>query len=133
LIHRTVECTKAELGLKVFLNLAWRGEEGIARYVEDLYSLTRRCQDLIQSRAGFSCPYVPESNIICFRYDGDDSLQLFIRERLLEEGRFHISSTEIFDIRYLRLTVISPQTTEKTVEELLDTIERIAVGVQSQS
>src|SRR5690606_37004977 len=28
-IVRTVECTKAELGLKVFLNLAWRGERGL--------------------------------------------------------------------------------------------------------
>ena len=126
MIHRTVECTKAELGLKVFMNLAWRGEKGVARYVEDMYSLTRRIYKIIHSRAGFSCPYIPESNIICFRYEGDDVLQLSVRERLLEEGRFHISSTEIHEQRYLRLTVISPQTTEKTVEDLLDAIERIA-------
>ena len=126
LIHRTVECTKAALGMKVFLNLAWRGEKGIARYVEDMYSLTRRIYEIIHSRAGFSCPYIPESNIICFRYEGDDALLLSVRARLLDEGRFHITSTEIFETRYLRLTVISPQTTEKTVEDLLDAIERIA-------
>jgi L-2,4-diaminobutyrate decarboxylase len=123
LIHRTIECTKAALGLKVFLNLAWRGEKGIARYVEEQYELTRRIYRNIQARPGFSCPYEPESNIICFRYEGDDAFQVFIRERLLQEGRFHITSTEIHGRRFLRLTVISPQTTEKTVEDLLDAIE----------
>ncbi len=128
LIHRTIECTKAGLGLKVFLNLAWRGERGIARYVEEQYSLTRRIHRQIQARAGFSCPYLPESNILCFRYEGDDILQVSLRERLLEEGRFHITSTEIHGKRYLRLTVMSPQTTEETVEELLDAIERIVAS-----
>jgi L-2,4-diaminobutyrate decarboxylase len=129
LIHRTVECTKAGLGLKVFLNLAWRGEAGIARYVEDEYALARRVHQMIQSRDNFSCPYVPESNIVCFRYAGDDAFQVTIRDRLLAEGSFHISSTEICGTRYLRLTIINPQTTEETIEDLLVAIERIAAGV----
>ncbi len=33
LMHYTIEGAKAELGLKVFLNLAWRGERGLADYV----------------------------------------------------------------------------------------------------
>jgi L-2,4-diaminobutyrate decarboxylase len=129
LIHRTVECTKAGLGLKVFLNLAWRGETGIARYVEEEYSLARRAFQVIQSRDRFSCPYVPESNIVCFRYDGDDELQVLIRERLLAEGKFYISSTEICGRRYLRLTIINPLTTEDTIQELLKAIERIAATI----
>jgi L-2,4-diaminobutyrate decarboxylase len=126
LIHRTVECTKAGLGLKVFLNLAWRGEAGIARYVEEEYDLARRAYRIIQSRDRFSCPYEPESNIVCFRHEGDDDLQVSIRDRLLAEGSYHISSTEICGRRYLRLTIINPQTTEDTIEGLLTAIERIA-------
>jgi L-2,4-diaminobutyrate decarboxylase len=53
-----------------------------------------------------------------------------IRERLLEEGRFHISSTEIHGRRYLRLTVIGPQTSEKTIDGLLDAIERIVANIR---
>ncbi len=126
LIHRTVECTKAGLGLKVFLNLAWRGETGIARYVEQEYELARRIYRIIQSRDRFSCPYEPESNIVCFRFEGDDALQVKIREQLLAEGQFHISSTEVGGRRYLRLTIINPQTTEETIEQMLDAIERVA-------
>ena len=126
LIRRTVECTKAGLGLKVFLNLAWRGERGIARYVEEEYSLARRIYAKIQSRDFFSCPYAPESNIVCFRYEGSDALQISIRDQLLAEGSYHISSTEICGRRYLRLTIINPQTTEETIDGLLKAIERIA-------
>jgi L-2,4-diaminobutyrate decarboxylase len=132
LIDRTVECTKTALGLKVFLNLAWRGENGLAHYVEDRYELTRRLYKQIDSRKDFECPYPPEANILCFRYRDDDELQVAIRDRLLEEGRFHISSTEIHGRRYLRLTVISPQTTEKTIDGLLDAIERTANEIGSQ-
>jgi L-2,4-diaminobutyrate decarboxylase len=130
LIHRTVECTKAPLGLKVFLNLAWRGEQGMARYVEEQYELTHRLYQCIRNRSGFECPFVPESNILCFRYgtESTDSLQVSIRERLLEEGRFHISSAEVNSKRYLRLVVMSPQTTEETIEEMLDAIERVAAN-----
>lgn len=131
LIERTVECTKTALGLKIFLNLAWRGEKGLARYVEDRYELTRRLHKQIESRLDFECPYPPESNILCFRYRDDDELQVTIRDRLLEEGRFHISSTEIHGRRYLRLTVISPQTTQETVDGLLDAIEGIAQEIGS--
>jgi len=73
---------------------------------------------------------VPESNIVCFRYEGENDLQVSIRDRLLAEGDFHISSTEICGKRYLRLTIISPQTTDETIVSLLDTIERIAGELQ---
>jgi L-2,4-diaminobutyrate decarboxylase len=128
LIHRTVECTKAGLGLKVFLNLAWRGEGSIAQYVEKEYTLARRAHQIIQSRERFFCPYEPESNIVCFRFEGDDAMQVSIRDRLLAEGQYHISSAEICGRRYLRLTIINPQTTEDTIEGLLTAIERIAAA-----
>ena len=130
LIHRTVECTKAPLGVKLFLTLAWRGEKGMASYVEEQYELTRRLHRRIQARKGFECPYVPESNILCFRYGNDNDLQITIRERLLSEGHFYITSTEVHGRRYLRLTLMSPQTTEETVEEMLDAIERIAGEIE---
>jgi L-2,4-diaminobutyrate decarboxylase len=125
-IRHTVECTKTSLGLKIFMNLAWRGEKGVAGYIENQYDLTRRLYDCIRGRRGFECPHVPESNILCFRFEGDNDFQVKLRERLLEEGRFYITSTEIHGKRFLRLTVMSPETTEATIEELLDAIERIA-------
>jgi L-2,4-diaminobutyrate decarboxylase len=132
-MSRQVECTKAQLGLKLFLNLAWRGERGLAEYVADRYDTTLRFWELISERDGFECPYRPESNILCFRYGTDSDAQVEIRERLMQEGRFHLSSAELDGERYLRVTLMAPSSTEETAVEMLDAIERVAAraGVPS--
>jgi L-2,4-diaminobutyrate decarboxylase len=126
LLGRQVECTKAPLGLKVFMNLAWRGERGLGEYVAAQYDKTLRFWELISARRGFECLCRPESNILCFRYGRDDALQVELRERLLAEGRFHLSSTEVSGVRWLRMSVMAPASSEETIEELLDSIERLA-------
>jgi L-2,4-diaminobutyrate decarboxylase len=126
LLGRQVECTKAPLGLKVFMNLAWRGERGLGDYVAAQYDKTLRFWELISARQGFECLCRPESNILCFRYGRDDALQVELRERLLAEGRFHLSSTEVSGVRWLRMSVMAPASSEETIEELLDSIERLA-------
>jgi L-2,4-diaminobutyrate decarboxylase len=124
IIDRAIECTKAPLGVKLFLNLAWRGEAGLGDYVADTYDRAQRFHDIIASRPGFEVPYRPESNILCFRYGSDSATQLEIRERLIESGEFHLSSVELGGNRYLRIVVMSPSTDDATIERLLDAIER---------
>jgi L-2,4-diaminobutyrate decarboxylase len=120
LVRRTVEGTKAELGLKVFLNLAWRGEQGLGDYVGRQYATAHRFWELASRRPGFECPCEPESNIVCFRYGTGD--QGAIRERLMDSGEFYLTSTEIDGERYLRVTVMAPATDEQTLTSLLDRI-----------
>ncbi|MEV0592034.1 pyridoxal phosphate-dependent decarboxylase family protein [Nonomuraea cavernae] len=124
LIGRAVECTKAELGLKIFLNLAWRGERGLGDYVARQYATAHRFWELAAQRPGFDLPYEPESNIVCFRYGDVD--QAAIRERLLLDGTFHLTSTELNGTRHLRVTVMAPATDDKTLEALLDEIAAVA-------
>ncbi|MFK8017141.1 MAG: aspartate aminotransferase family protein, partial [Gammaproteobacteria bacterium] len=79
-LPRAVECTKASLSLKIFLTLAFRGEQTLGAYVDDRYAMTARAYDIIRRREGFTCPYPPESNILCFRYGDDDAMQVRIRD-----------------------------------------------------
>jgi L-2,4-diaminobutyrate decarboxylase len=131
LLGRQVECTKAPLGLKVFMNLAWRGEQGIGDYLAEQYDKTVRFWELISGREGFECLSRPESNILCFRYGDDDALQVELRERLLAEGRFHLSSTEVSGVRWLRMSVMAPASGEETIVALLEAIERLAGAERS--
>jgi L-2,4-diaminobutyrate decarboxylase len=126
LLERQVECTKAPLGMRIFMNLAFRGEDGLGRYVEEQYDKTLRFWELIGARQGFECLSRPESNILCFRYGRDSELQVRLRERLLRDRRFHLSSTVVNGERWLRMSVMAPATAERTVEELLDAIESTA-------
>jgi L-2,4-diaminobutyrate decarboxylase len=124
-IARAVECTKATLGLRLFLNLAFRGPDGMAAYLDGRFALTRTAYDLIRARPGFSCPYEPESNILCFRRGDDDARQLAIRDALIADGRYHLSSAVVGGRRYLRVTLTAPATSEKTIAGLLDAIEAL--------
>jgi L-2,4-diaminobutyrate decarboxylase len=111
--------------VKLFLNLAWRGERGLGDYVAEQYDKALRFHDVIAARPGFECPYRPESNILCFRYGTDSERQLAIREVLIESGEFHLSSVELGGNRHLRIVLMSPSTDEATIERLLDAIERV--------
>ncbi len=122
-LHRTVECTKTALGTKLFLTLAWQGEHAIAEYLENRVNLTKQAHQIISERHNFSCPYEPESNILCFRYKDDDELQIEIRETLLNEGIFHLTSTALNNKRYLRITVMTSATTLQTIKDMLEVIE----------
>ena len=128
LLERQVECTKAPMGMRIFMNLAFRGEDGIGAYVADRYDRTLRFWELIEARPGFECLSRPESNILCFRYGRDPELQVRLREQLLAEKRFHLSSTEVNGERWLRMTVTAPATSEETIEGLLDAIEELAAA-----
>ncbi|MFD0888503.1 pyridoxal phosphate-dependent decarboxylase family protein, partial [Streptosporangium algeriense] len=122
-IGRTVECSKAELGLKVFLNLAWRGERGLGEYVARRYATAHRLWELARERPGFALPYEPESNIVCFRYGTGD--QAVIREALTADGAFHLTSAEIGGVRHLRAGVMAPATDDKTLHALLDRVAEL--------
>jgi L-2,4-diaminobutyrate decarboxylase len=128
LLERQVECTKAALGTRIFMNVSFRGEQGIGRYLEAQYGKTLRFWEVIDARDGFECLSRPESNILCFRYGRDPDLQVRLREQLLREKRFHLSSTEVNGERWLRMTVTAPATSEETIEGLLDAIEELAVA-----
>jgi L-2,4-diaminobutyrate decarboxylase len=117
LLDRSIESTKPALGLKLFLSLAWLGERRLGAYIASRYELTRRFHDKLAAEPRLSCPYVPESNILCFRVGGADEVEL--RERLLASGRLHISATTVAGERYLRIVVTSPDTDERTLDELV--------------
>jgi L-2,4-diaminobutyrate decarboxylase len=117
LLDRALETTKTTMGLKLFLSLAWAGERGLGEYVASRFDTARRFHELLVRKPDVSCPYLPESNIVCFRLgDGD---QLALRDRALAEGRLHFGSTTVNGERHLRLVVTAPETGDETLRELL--------------
>ena len=56
-----------------------------------------------------------------------------IREALLAEGDFHLTSAEIAGERYLRIAVMAPATDAATIERLLDAIEAAARYLTARS
>jgi L-2,4-diaminobutyrate decarboxylase len=127
-IHRTVECTKAGLGLRLFLALAALGEAGLAQYVERQFAVTLAAYEYVQGLPDFHCAVRPQANILCFRVDGDDALQLHIRDQLIAAGHFYLSTTAFAGQRYLRAVFMNPHTDLEQVKQLVTEIRRLAAA-----
>jgi len=121
-IHRTVECTKAGLGLRFFAVLGALGEQGLAHYVERQYGLAAEAFRLFRAQDDFECPVEPQSNILCFRVRGTDAAQIAVRDALIAQGRFHLSTVSLGGKRYLRATFMSPATTLADVSRLIEAV-----------
>ena len=121
-IHRTVECTKAGLGLKWFFVLAAMGERGLEKHVDTLFELAGRAYAYIESQPEFECAAAPQSNILCFRVRGSDQLQLEVRNQLIAQGTFYLSTTEFAGRRYLRAVINHPHTSLQDIKKLVQHI-----------
>lgn len=121
-LHRTVECTKPVLGLKFFMVLAAMGERGMAQYIERQFDLTAEVYDYLQSQPDFECPVAPQSNILCFRVKGACDSQLALRDRLLAQGDYYVSTASLNGQRYLRLTLTNPATSLDQIKGLVSEI-----------
>ncbi len=121
-IHRTVECTKAGLGLRFFAVLAALGERGLADYVERQFALAAEAYRYISAQPGFECAVEPQANILCFRTAGSDAEQLLIRNALISRGSFYLSTAEWNGRRYLRISFMNPSTTMREIAALIQQI-----------
>lgn len=132
-IHRTVECTKAGLGLRLFMVLGALGEKGMADYIDRQYDLAREIYSFIKRQPDFHSPAEPQANILCFRIEGDDSIQLEIRDRLMALGSFYLSTANVDGKRYLRIALMSPETDLQVIEVLIKAVrlarEEIGAGL----
>ncbi len=131
-IHRTVECTKAGLGLKFFAVLAALGEQGLADYIDGRFQLALEAYEYISSHAEFECPAVPQCNIVCFRIRGSDQLQLSIRDKLISQGDFYLSTTVLGGKRFLRLVFMNQETGMNHIKALIKQIQQLADRLTSR-
>jgi L-2,4-diaminobutyrate decarboxylase len=124
-IHRTVECTKAGLGLKLFAVLAALGERGLAGYIDHQFAVTMEAYEYIRHLPDFECAVEPQANILCFRTQGDDGEQLRLRDRLIAEGAFYLSTACFNGKRYLRLVLMHPETAVEDIRRLIGQIRTL--------
>ena len=121
----TIECTKSALGTKLFWTFAIEDKQALINFVENSF---KQAKDLyIEKYDGFHCPYVPESNILCFQYKPEiinNQEQLAIRYDLINRGNSVITSCIFRGKRYLRTVLMNPLTDERDFKALARAIEK---------
>lgn len=131
---RSFQCSRRLDAVKVWVALQRYGADGIGALYDHLCATARALHAAIGRRAGFEALHEPESNILCFRWVGDgsldadrlDALNLRLREELNRSGEGWVTTTVLGGRRVLRVTVMNPRTRERDVERVLDGLGRRA-------
>lgn len=136
LAQRTIECTKYMMGIRLFSILQVYGKDIFDEYVTTMYDLARDFAFLIKANPNFELSIDPVSNIVCFRFVPRcpshidiSGLNHAIRQKLIEDGEFHIVETTLKGSTFLRTTLMNPFTTAEHLKLLLNKITQIAYNL----
>ena len=129
---RNVECTKAGLGLRFFMSVAAQGERQLVNYYEQVVDLTTQIAEWIADQPDMELAVMPETNILCFQLTEADvtesdleKLQFRVRDAVLKEGNYYISTTEYRGKRWLRLVIMNANTQWLHLQQLMSDLRRL--------
>jgi L-2,4-diaminobutyrate decarboxylase len=125
---RTFQCSRRVDAVKVWVALQRHGADGLGALYDRLCDTARALHGQIADRRDFEALHEPESNILCFRFLGDgsldgersDALNLRLREAYNRSGEGWITTTVVAGRRVLRVAVMNPRTTPGDMERTLD-------------
>ncbi len=126
---RSFQCSRRLDAVKVWVALQRYGADGLGVLYDRLCATARALHDQVVERRDFEALHEPESNILCFRFLGDrslddeqtlDALNLRLREAYNRSGEGWVTTTVVAGRRVLRVAVMNPRTTPDDTERTLD-------------
>ncbi len=137
---RSVECTKSGLGMRLFMVLATQGEAKVAADLERMFQNAQDFYDLIEQTDGVEAAMRPQSNIVLFRPQAStvpngsnvpDSAIEPMRRRLIDDGNAYLSAADFAGKRWLRASLMNPETGMEQFTTLLKAVERLSNDIQT--
>lgn len=126
---KNFECTKRPSIVNLWLVWALHGRSVFEEKLNYLIYITEIAFNYVNSQDDFEVMHRPESNILCFRYrppgvEGEalSALQLKLRDRIREDGRYFVSKVELDGETMLRLVMMNHQITPQDIADLCDEI-----------
>jgi L-2,4-diaminobutyrate decarboxylase len=131
---RSFLCSRRADVLKLWVALQRYGADGIGALYDHLCETARAMHRLVATHPRFAALHEPESNILCFRWTGDgtlddatlDRVNRAAREALNRSGAGWITTTVLGGRRVLRITAMNPRTTAEDLEAILDAVDHEA-------
>ena len=130
---RSFLCSHRADSIKLWIALQRYGVEGIGALYDGLCATTRAMWGAVTQRPAFEALHEPESNILCFRWVGDrslddahlDAINLEGRERYNRSGAGWVTTTVLNGRRVLRVTIMNPRTTEADCVAVLEGLDAV--------
>ena len=120
----SLQCGRRNDALKLFL--AWRekGDAGWARLVDSYVDLADHLQSLVEADEKLEMVSSRVWSNVCMRYvvEGFDlnDVNFQIRERMMREGRFMVSSSKVGDTVILRPVIANPAVTRDVLDSFVE-------------
>ncbi|MFO1096468.1 MAG: aminotransferase class I/II-fold pyridoxal phosphate-dependent enzyme [Planctomycetaceae bacterium] len=131
----TVECTKRAAAYGLWGVWSLFGPQLFADLVDATFDLGQQFHAMLRAASDFEPLHEPQCNIVAFRYrperlrDADvktiGELNLRIRRRIVESGKFYLVQANLNGGGALRVTLINPLTTAEDLRELMEEIRRV--------
>jgi L-2,4-diaminobutyrate decarboxylase len=139
---RSYQCSRRADAIKLWVAMQRYGREGLAALYEHLCDRALALHRLVEAHPQFAPVHAPTSNILCFRWIGDGTLQgealdeanRTLRERYNRSGHGWITTTILGGHRVLRATIMNPRTTDDDLGAILAELARMGgVGGAGQT
>ncbi|GAC1471245.1 MAG: aminotransferase class I/II-fold pyridoxal phosphate-dependent enzyme [Candidatus Dormibacteraceae bacterium] len=127
----SAELSRDARGLRVWLPIVLHGLGAFRDALNEKLDLARYIYEALRSMPNLEVPWEPELSIVAFRVNaGEDQASDAATAHLLQSinatGRFVLSSTVVDGRFTIRIAVLSFRTHRDRIDELIDTIRRLA-------
>ncbi|MEM6719431.1 MAG: aminotransferase class V-fold PLP-dependent enzyme [Bacteroidota bacterium] len=134
--EKSFECTKRPMIMNLWIPWVLYGKEVFAQKLEALCNLATQAYTELLNTSDFECIHEPQTNILCFRYQPEDmlleedfDLQIAIRNKIKEEGKFFISKVEVQGKTALRVVFMNHEIQIDHFKNLLAEIRNIGQNI----
>jgi glutamate/tyrosine decarboxylase-like PLP-dependent enzyme len=122
-----LQLTRGFRALKLWMSIKVFGMAAFRAAVERGFALAEFTAARLREMPGWQIVTPAHMGIVCFRYAGaDDATHRRLVQSILRDGIALITSTVLGGRTVLRTCTINPRTTERDIEETLDTLDRLA-------
>jgi L-2,4-diaminobutyrate decarboxylase len=136
---RSFACSRRFDALKLWVALRRHGADGLGALYDHLCDLAARLAAALRAHPAFIVLHAPESNILCFRWQGDgargnaelDRFNRLLRERYNASGAGWITTTVLEGRQVLRVTIMNPRTTPAHLDALVEGLAKEAMTLSA--
>lgn len=130
LVDKSIQTTRRFDALKLWLTLRTMGPDQIGRGFDRVIKLADQAYRMLRSEGAMEVLHQPELSTLVFRYRPPsdhperviDKANAYIRKSLFRSGEAVVASTKVGGRRYLKFTLLNPET---TIDDLRRVVHRI--------
>ncbi|SFX07960.1 L-2,4-diaminobutyrate decarboxylase [Cytophaga hutchinsonii ATCC 33406] len=131
-VNKTIQTTRRFDALKLWFTLRLMGKDVLGEYIDQIIYTAKQAANMIDKDPDFELLNHPEISTLLFRYNpystevsALNTLNQFIRKKLMDSGKALVASTKVNNEVYLKFTLLNPATTAKDISTILELIKNI--------